>query len=69
MFMPANSASQGGIHFYIHVKCHLGKICCVNLVNRGPILPVLLSLMCLLTYGKKGANRMTKFCPTISCFL
>ena len=45
---------QGGIHFfYIHVYCHLGKICYVNLVSRGPILPVLLSLMFLLTYGKK----------------
>ena len=67
--MSVNSAFQGGIYFYIHVQCHLGKICYVNLVSRGPILPVLLSLMYLLTYGKKGANRMTKFCPTVSCFL
>ena len=54
-----------GSPVYIHVY---SVICYVNLLCSWAVLHILLSLMFLLTYGEKGANRITIFCQQFPVF-
>ena len=54
-----------GSPVYIHVY---SVICYVNLLCSWAVLHILLSLMFLLTYGEKGANRITIFCQLFPVF-
>ena len=54
-----------GSPVYMHVY---SVICYVNLLCSWAVLHILLSLMFLLTYREKGANRITIFCHLFPVF-